>query len=161
MIAKPDKREHRSRNMAAIKSKGMKPEMIVRSIAHRLGYRFRLHAPDLPGKPDLVFRSRKKVIFVHGCFWHQHAKKSCKDGRMPKSRLGYWKPKLERNVQRDISVRRALRRTGWGMLVVWECDALRRAEAIAKRLNSFLAKWGSEAGRGTQNVRTPLHALRE
>jgi DNA mismatch endonuclease, patch repair protein len=128
----------RSRNMAAIKSTGMKPEMIVRSLTHRLGFRFRLHAKDLPGKPDLVFRSRRKVIFVHGCFWHQHKKKSCKDGRMPKSRVDYWKPKLLRNVERDRSTRRALARQGWAVLTLWECDILRSPERVSARLTAFL-----------------------
>jgi DNA mismatch endonuclease, patch repair protein len=100
----------RSVNMAAIRSKGMKPEMIVRSLVHSMGYRFRLHAATLPGKPDLVFAGRRCAIFVNGCFWHQHAKKSCPDGRLPKSNLAYWIPKLTRNVERDKVNRQALRK---------------------------------------------------
>jgi DNA mismatch endonuclease, patch repair protein len=128
----------RSRNMAAIESKGMKPEMMVRSLTHKLGYRFRLHARDLPGKPDLVFRSRCKVIFVHGCFWHQHKKKSCRDGRLPKSRIEYWKPKLERNVIRDKANQRVLRRMGWKALVIWECEILKKPEMIKNKIRYFL-----------------------
>ena len=128
----------RSRNMAAIRSTGMKPEMLVRSLVHRMGYRFRLHATDLPGKPDLVFRSRKKVIFVHGCFWHQHAKKSCKDGRAPKSNLGYWAAKLARNVTRDQRNMEALKAMGWRVLVIWECDTVKGATALERRIGWFL-----------------------
>src|SRR5687768_14024232 len=107
----------RSRNMAAIRSTGMKPEMMVRSLVHGMGYRYRLHAKDLPGKPDLVFRSRNKVIFVHGCFWHQHELASCRDGRAPKSNLGYWAGKLARNVERDLQNLDALKAMGWSALV--------------------------------------------
>src|SRR5690349_14284392 len=92
-------KERRSQNMAAIRAKDMKPEMIVRSLAHRLGYRFRLHRRDLPGSPDLVFPRLKKIVFVHGCFWHQHS--GCREGRLPNSRSEYWIPKLTRNVARD------------------------------------------------------------
>jgi DNA mismatch endonuclease (patch repair protein) len=88
----------RSTNMRAIRSKDMQPELKVRSLVHKLGYRFRLHRKDLPGKPDLVFGPRRKVIFVHGCFWHSH---NCKTAHVPKSNLEYWGPKLERNKTRD------------------------------------------------------------
>lgn len=131
-------KSERSRNMSAIRSGGMKPEMLVRSLVHRLGYRFRLHARDLPGKPDLVFRARRKVIFVHGCFWHQHLKQSCKDGRPPKSNTGYWSQKLARNVERDATNVGALRAAGWKVLVIWECDALKGGEALTKRILKFL-----------------------
>jgi DNA mismatch endonuclease, patch repair protein len=124
--------------MAAIKSADMKPEMIVRSMAHRLGYRYRLHARDLPGKPDLVFRSRRKAIFVHGCFWHQHKNSKCVDGRMPKSNLDYWQQKLETNVSRDKRNLTTLKALGWKTLVVWECEILRAPEQIRKKLRSFL-----------------------
>lgn len=133
-ISKPD----RSRNMAAIRSTGMKPEMMVRSLVHRMGYRFRLHVKDLPGKPDLVFRSRKKVIFVHGCFWHQHAKASCKDGRPPRSNIHYWSVKLARNIERDTANLKALRRLGWKVLVLWECDVLKAKPALEQRIKRFL-----------------------
>jgi DNA mismatch endonuclease, patch repair protein len=124
--------------MAAIKSANMKPEMIVRSMVHCWGYRYRLHARDLPGKPDLVFRARKKAIFVHGCFWHQHKIIKCLDGRLPKSNLDYWKPKLTRNVQRDERNLNALKNMGWKTLVLWECEINRDTSKIAKRLKSFL-----------------------
>ena len=109
----------RSANMRAIRSKGMKPELAVRSLVHRLGYRFRLHRKDLPGKPDLVFGPRRKVIFVHGCFWHCH---NCKLAHDPKSNRGYWGPKLERNRTRDQNNIDALKAAGWECLVVWECE---------------------------------------
>jgi len=93
--------ERRSANMRAIRSKGTKPEMRVRRLIHTLGYRYRLHRKDLPGKPDLVFPGRRCVIFVHGCFWHQHA--GCREGRPPRSNSGYWTPKLSRTVERDAT----------------------------------------------------------
>ena len=135
-----DKRSpsERSRNMSAIRSTGMKPEMLVRSLVHRMGYRYRLHAKDLPGKPDLVFRPRKKVIFVHGCFWHQHPKLSCKDGRPPKSNTGYWGPKLARNVERDADHLKALKASGWRVLVLWECDVLKGSRVLERRIRAFL-----------------------
>ena len=117
----------------------MKPEMAVRSLVHRMGYRFRLHAKDIPGKPDLVFRSRKKVIFVHGCFWHQHSKKSCKDGRPPKSNLGYWASKLARNVSRDAGNVAALKDLGWRVLILWECEVLSGGLPLETRIRKFLA----------------------
>lgn len=131
-------RSNRSRNMAAIRSTGMKPEMMVRSLVHRMGYRYRLHAKDLPGKPDLVFRPRRKVIFVHGCFWHQHRKASCKDGRAPKSNLGYWTAKLARNAERDRKNTEALKKLGWKVLVLWECGILKQGAALEKRIGRFL-----------------------
>ena len=124
--------------MAAIKSTGTKPELLVRSLVHGMGYRYRLHAKDLPGKPDLVFRPRKKVIFVHGCFWHQHPKQSCRDGRAPKSNLGYWAAKLARNVARDAQHLAALKEMGWRVLVIWECEALGEDEKLARRIARFL-----------------------
>jgi len=114
--------QKRAKNMRAIRSKGMKPEMTVRSITHRMGFRYRLHRSDLPGKPDLVFPDRRKAIFVHGCFWHQHTAKTCKITRIPKSNLEYWIPKLERNNARDKKNRSALRKLGWDVLIVWECQ---------------------------------------
>lgn len=128
----------RSENMRAIRSKDMNPEMAVRRLVHRMGYRYRLHRKDLPGKPDLVFVSRRKIIFVHGCFWHQHRKKTCVDARIPKSNRDYWEPKLARNVQRDTQNRRKLRSLGWDVLVVWECETKNR-ERLERRLQTFLA----------------------
>ena len=123
--------------MAAIRSANTVPELIVRSLVHRLGYRFRLHAKDLPGKPDLVFRSRKKVIFVHGCFWHQHPVLQCADARAPKSNLGYWAPKLARNVMRDLQNRENLIQQGWSVLIVWECE-IKNLARLSQTITVFL-----------------------
>jgi DNA mismatch endonuclease, patch repair protein len=110
----------RSENMRQIRSKDTLPEMRVRKLAHRLGYRYRLHVKDLAGKPDLVFASKQKVIFVHGCFWHQHQK--CREGRLPASRPEYWIPKLTRNTDRDKQHIASLKRLGWKVLTLWECE---------------------------------------
>lgn len=123
--------------MTAIRSAGTKPEMIVRRLAHKLGYRFRLHRKNLPGKPDLVFVSRRKIIFVHGCFWHLHPKATCHDARVPQSNTAYWQPKLERNVTRDQRNSRDLVRLGWKVLVVWECDTC-DLHRLGKQLYRFL-----------------------
>lgn len=125
--------------MRRIRSKDMKPELAVRSLVHRLGYRFRLHDKDLAGKPDLVFRPRRKVIFVHGCFWHGHSDPLCLDGRRPKSRAEYWGPKLDRNIERDAAHVAALEADGWKVLVVWECETKDRA-ALVRRLRRFLER---------------------
>jgi DNA mismatch endonuclease (patch repair protein) len=129
--------EQRSANMARIRSTGMKPEMLVRRLAHGMGYRFRLHRRDLPGQPDLVFPGRHSVIFVHGCFWHQHPDPNCRDARPPRSRTEYWGPKLQRNVERDAENVARLRAMGWRVLVLWECE-LKDRDAVADRLRSFL-----------------------
>lgn len=107
--------------MRRIRSKDTGPELTVRRLIHGLGFRYRLHVKDMPGKPDLVFPGRGKVIFVHGCFWHQH--RSCPEGRLPNSNQPYWTPKLKRNVERDRKALRQLRRTGWRTLTIWECQA--------------------------------------
>ena len=106
--------------MRRIRRSGTKPEMRVRRAAHRLGYRFRLHRSDLPGTPDLVFPRLRKVVFVHGCFWHQHP--GCRLARQPKSRLNYWLPKFARNRQRDVQSSAMLAALGWSVLVIWECQ---------------------------------------
>lgn len=111
----------RSERMSRIRGKDTGPEMMVRRLVHRMGYRYRLHRRDLPGSPDLVFPARRKIIFVHGCFWHRHPDPSCKLARLPKSRLDFWGPKLERNRQRDLENQLALQSMGWETLVVWEC----------------------------------------
>lgn len=123
--------------MAAIRSKDMKPEMIVRSLVHRMGYRYRLHRKGLAGKPDLVFGRRKKVIFVHGCYWHQHSDPDCKISRLPKSNLDYWLPKLQRNVERDKQNIASLAESGWDVLTVWECET-KNASALQERIARFL-----------------------
>ena len=104
--------------MRRVRQADTKPEMIVRRLVHSLGYRYGLHSSSLPGSPDLVFRSRSKVILVHGCFWHQH--KNCRQYRMPKSRLDFWLPKLDGNKRRDLAKQRELRDLGWKILVIWE-----------------------------------------
>jgi DNA mismatch endonuclease (patch repair protein) len=129
--------DERSRNMASIRSKDMKPELAVRKATHALGFRFRLHRKDLPGKPDLVFPKYSAVIFVHGCFWHQHAEPGCLDGRPPKSNQGYWGPKLARNLERDAASRAALQAQGWRVLVIWECET-KDAQALAEKIAGFL-----------------------
>lgn len=112
--------EVRRRTMQAVKSKNTAPELLVRSLAHRMGYRFRLHRKDLPGKPDLVFPGRRKAIFVHGCFWHGH---DCARGaRVPKSNRDYWTKKIARNKERDRAACAALAHSGWTYLILWECN---------------------------------------
>lgn len=133
----------RSRNMASIRSKDMKPELAVRKLAHALGFRFRLHRKDLPGKPDLVFPKFKAVIFVHGCFWHQHDDPRCLDGRSPKSNLDYWGPKLARNLERDALSRAMLEMQGWRSLVIWECET-KDARAMASKILGFLKPTDNE-----------------
>jgi DNA mismatch endonuclease, patch repair protein len=125
----------RSENMRRIRSKDTVPEMRVRRLLHSLGYRYRLHDKQLPGKPDLVFPARKRVVLVHGCFFHQHS--GCIDGRVPKSRQEYWGPKLERNISRDKSNRARLSRLGWRSLVVWDCETM-DVERLKTRLVNFL-----------------------
>jgi DNA mismatch endonuclease, patch repair protein len=110
----------RSQRMGLVRGKNTKPELLVRRLVHRLGFRYRLHVSKLPGNPDLVFPRRRSVIFVHGCFWHRH--RGCPLCRLPKSRLDFWKPKLEGNRKRDSRNQRELRNEGWRFLVVWECQ---------------------------------------
>ncbi len=130
-------KQRRSELMSRIRSKNSKVELLVRSLVHRMGYRFRLHRKDLPGKPDLVFAGRRKVIFVHGCFWHWHPDPNCKQARMPKSRQEFWRPKLEGNRRRDRENRQKLIELGWEVLEIWECEA-RDPEKIQSRIRAFL-----------------------
>lgn len=127
----------RSERMSRIRSKDTKPEMRVRRIVHGLGYRYRLHAGDLPGRPDLVFRPRRKVIFVHGCFWHRH--EGCSRNRIPKSpeRHDFWREKLNGNARRDRLNHAALSDKGWGVLVIWECET-KNLDRLASRVAAFL-----------------------
>lgn len=125
----------RSRIMRAVKSRDTGPEVAIRSLLHRLGYRFRLHRRDLPGCPDLVFPSRKAVLFVHGCFWHGH---DCKRGaRIPKANRAYWRAKIRRNALRDADHLRKLKSAGWRVMTVWECSLKDELE-VARRINRFL-----------------------
>lgn len=127
--------EQRSRTMRAVKGQDTAPELLVRSVVHGMGYRFRLHRKDLPGKPDLVFPRLRKVIFVHGCFWHGH---DCARGaRMPKTNVEYWQAKILRNSRRDASHLKALKVLGWSAAVVWECE-LRESRRWIGRLARFL-----------------------
>ncbi|MGD0737568.1 MAG: DNA mismatch endonuclease Vsr [Terracidiphilus sp.] len=125
----------RSANMRRIRSVNTTPEIATRSLIHRLGYRFRLHRKDLPGRPDIVFASRQKVIFVHGCFWHQHSE--CREGRIPGSRSEYWLPKLQGNKKKDAAHRLELERSGWGVLEIWECQC-GDEQSLAELIKEFL-----------------------
>ena len=127
----------RSERMSRVKGKGSAAELRVRSIAHAMGYRFRLHGAKLPGKPDLVFASRRKAIFVHGCFWHRHPDPNCRLARLPKSRQDFWVPKLEGNRMRDLRNEEALERLGWTVLTIWECE-LRDETSIRNKIGTFL-----------------------
>lgn len=127
--------ERRSAVMRAVKARDTKPELLVRRAAHGLGYRFRLHGKHLPGSPDLTFPSRKKVIFVHGCFWHGH---DCARGaRVPKANADYWRAKIARNMARDARALGLLAELGWEALVLWECE-LKPQAALLERLVAFL-----------------------
>jgi DNA mismatch endonuclease (patch repair protein) len=121
-------KEQRSRNMSLIKSTETKPEAFVRSVLHRLGFRFRKNVKTLPGKPDIVLPKYKTVIFVHGCFWHQH--QGCRRSTIPKSNVDYWKPKLLRNTERDIQHKKALEDAGWQVFVIWECETKKVNELV-------------------------------
>lgn len=122
--------EKRSALMARIHGKDTGPEMIVRRLLHSLGYRFRVHSRDLPGRPDIVFRSRRVAIFVHGCFWHRH---DCGLAYMPKTRQQFWREKFDRNVKRDQEVEQKLKAAGWHVIIVWECE-LEQLSALSARL---------------------------
>ena len=134
----------RSEIMSRIRAKGTKPEMAVRRLVHSMGYRYRLHRADLPGTPDLVFQARKKVIFVHGCFWHQHADPGCKISHIPKSNLEFWEPKLAANAKRDQEHEWHLRRLGWNVLIVWECQ-LHADPGLSESIRGFLGPRRSSA----------------
>ena len=133
----------RSANMSRIRSKDTKPEWTVRRLLHAEGYRYRLHGKDLPGKPDLVFNKRRKVIFVHGCFWHQHARVECSDARRPKSNETYWDAKLQKNVERDAAHLFSLRSKGWEVEVVWACET-KDLDRLRARLIRFLGPTSAE-----------------
>lgn len=130
-------RADRSRCMSRIRSQGMAPEMAVRSLVHRMGYRFRLHGKRLPGKPDLVLPRWRAVIFVNGCFWHWHDDDGCRIAGLPKSNRGYWVPKLRRTRERDREHQARLEQDGWRVLTVWECQ-LGDPPGVADRIANFL-----------------------
>lgn len=122
--------------MQSVKQKNTKPELVVRRVLHGLGYRFRLHRKDLPGRPDIVLPRHHKAIFVHGCFWHWHG---CPKGQLPKSRLDYWLPKLEGNVNRDRTKIEQIESLGWAVLVVWQCET-EDLDELAGRLEAFVSR---------------------
>lgn len=130
-------RERRSQIMGRIKGKNTAPELVVRRVAHGLGYRFRLHRKDLPGSPDLVFPRHAKAILVHGCFWHGH--EGCRRGALPKSRVEYWTEKISSNKERDQRKQTELEEAGWEVLVVWECET-KDVEAVADKVERFLSR---------------------
>ena len=130
-------KQRRSEIMGLVRSENTRPEMVLRLLVHRLGYRYRLHSKKLPGRPDLVFAGRKKVIFVHGCFWHGH--EGCSKAKPPKSNLHYWGAKLRRNKERDFEHRRRLESEGWRVLIVWQCE-LKNEGSLRERIIKFLQK---------------------
>ena len=127
--------EPRRRIMRSVRSKNTRPELLVRSMLHRMGYRFRVHVSGLPGKPDIVFRSRSKIILVNGCFWHAH--ENCSFSHVPRSRTKYWSEKLATNKRRDRQNLLKLRELGWFPLTIWECE-LAHKEVLASKLINFL-----------------------
>jgi DNA mismatch endonuclease (patch repair protein) len=128
--------QHRSENMRRIRNKNTKPEVLLRSMLHQVGLRFRIHRKDLPGTPDIAFPGRRKAIFVHGCFWHQHS--TCKEGRLPGTRREYWEPKLARNRARDAAVLLQIRERGWEAMTVWECEIERDISAVVRLVSDWL-----------------------
>lgn len=137
MISNTDQRvdPQRSKLMSQVRGRNTTPEIQIRKLLHSLGYRFRLHRKDLPGTPDIVFPSRRKVIFVHGCFWHRH--EGCRFSSMPKTRVEFWKKKFEENIARDSRKLSQLRESGWTPLVIWQCE-LRDENTVRSRLVAFL-----------------------
>lgn len=129
-------RKKRSEVMSRIRSKNTKPELAVRSFLHRLGFRFRLHRRDLPGCPDIILPKYKVLIFVHGCFWHLH--EGCRDGTIPKTQHEKWKAKLERNVARDKQNIKELKKLGWKVIVIWECEIEKQFETVKQRLLNII-----------------------
>lgn len=123
--------------MANVRGKNTKPELLVRSMIHRMGYRFRLHRPDIPGNPDIVLPGHRKVVFVHGCFWHGH--KGCKRSKRPSTHREFWDRKLDGNILRDTRNISELKRLGWNSLIVWECET-KNPEALRSKLKAFLAE---------------------
>jgi len=127
----------RSRMMGRVRSSDTKPEMTVRRLLHSMGYRFRLHRPDLPGRPDISFSARRRAVEVRGCFWHQHPNAHCPKATIPATRRDWWAAKLRRNVERDLRNELALRNLGWALLVLWECE-LHDTERLRAQLTDFL-----------------------
>ncbi|MDY0240119.1 MAG: DNA mismatch endonuclease Vsr [Bacteroidales bacterium] len=128
--------------MSKIRSKNTKPEIILRSALHRLGYRFRVHKKDLPGKPDIVLPKYGTVIFVHGCFWHYH--EDCREGRIPDTNSKFWKEKLFKNVEKDKSHQKNCRELGWKVIVVWECEVEKRINATLEKIIGILNEYPTQ-----------------
>jgi DNA mismatch endonuclease (patch repair protein) len=126
--------ERRSWNMSRIRGKDTKPELVVRSLLHKMGYRFRLHRKDLPGKPDIVLPKYNTLIFVHGCFWHRH--RNCKYAYMPKSKIEFWRDKFDGTIKRDKKHQEQLRNMGWKVHVIWECE-IKKIEILEKKISSI------------------------
>ena len=126
--------EQRRRIMQAVKSRDTGPELVVRRLLHRMGYRFRLHRRDLPGRPDIALIARRKAIFVHGCFWHGHG---CPKGRLPKSRIEYWHKKVDENKKRDRTKREQLGAMGWSVLTIWQCEIV-DLDSLDSRIREFV-----------------------
>lgn len=141
----------RSAIMRAVKPENTGPEIALRKMLHRLGYRYKLHTRELPGKPDIAFPARRKVIFVHGCFWHGHR---CRYGRLPKTRLEYWQPKIEANRARDTRKTNELLRAGWEIAVVWQCE-LKDSARTLKKLTSFLGAPGAAGAPKRTKLQNP------
>lgn len=143
--------------MALVRNVNTKPELRVRRVLHRAGLRYRLHDKRLPGKPDIVFRSRRLVVFVHGCFWHRHPDLKCKLARLPKSRLDFWRPKLEGNLERDLKNRAALETLGWRVIVVWECELANddRLDALAREIKARPIAFGANDAKIGVNLARP------
>ena len=139
-LDEPAPNAFRSALMSRIHGKDTKPELVVRRLVHGLGYRFRLHRRELPGSPDLVFLSRRKVIFVHGCFWHRHP--GCKKASTPSTRRSFWETKFDQNVERDIRKEVQLMELGWEVLLIWECET-RDVVQLTATLRKFLGAPGS------------------
>jgi DNA mismatch endonuclease (patch repair protein) len=127
----------RSKRMSLIRGKDTKPELLVRRLVHSMGFRFSLRRNHIPGRPDILFPSRRKAIFVHGCFWHRHSAANCRLARLPKSKLDFWLPKLEANRLRDRRKQKELHAAGWTCLVVWECE-IGHTERLRNKLTKFL-----------------------
>lgn len=136
----------RSEIMSAVRTEDTGPELLVRKLLSAQGYRYRLHRKDLPGRPDIVFPGRRKIVLVHGCFWHGHR---CAKGKLPKSRLGYWRPKIAANKKRDTRNLVELKRSGWTTLVVWQCK-LKNGKTLMRKLKAFLGRSNSRKFRKRQ-----------
>jgi DNA mismatch endonuclease (patch repair protein) len=140
-------KEKRASMMAAVRQKNTRPEILLRQALHRSGLRFRLHRRDLPGTPDIVFPARRAVIFVHGCFWHRHA--GCRRATLPATKTEFWIDKFSKNVERDLKAQTALKKMGWKVIIVWECQLLTSegARSLAKSFSRILRKKSSSSGR--------------